>query len=444
MFHDDHGCYDYIDLLPERPCPVVPEELCHFQYHPSPWSERMSESERLERFTETRFKTPRERVASFRSLRYDSRKTPDTLNLFDQPERRGRPISAPVQRPLVPKHTAAPRRKPKAMRFCLWDQVRQRPQSAMTGLWPSVRPRTNSEQRSSCADGTARAQRISQRISLFEGTTRAPESMASPQEANHIHNIDNTSDHGSNDSLMFDLNDQGNLVQLARELSMKIDDVMLVKSVFENYDVDRSGAIDSPEFHKAVEELVHLQGSDQEMDDHKLRIMTENHWNSVAGDRGTLSFEEFARWYRSYGFSEDLLLTSEERWLRRLAKKQGVSPECVTQIKVIFDTYDKDRSGTVDMEEFKQILYMVMKVPQHIGLPMSSVQYFWSQINVDSSGTVTFEEFLCWWMKYFDDSSAQGLKHMPFEDFYKHIRRIGHKFLDPPAYPLSSHNEDDA
>jgi len=95
------------------------------------------------------------------------------------------------------------------------------------------------------------------------------------------------------------------------------------------------------------------------------------------------------------------------------------------------------------MEEFKQILYMVMKVPQHIGLPMSRVQYFWSQINVDSSGAVTFEEFLCWWMKYFDDSSAQGLKHMPFEDFYKHIRRIGHKFLDPPAYPLSSHNEDD-
>jgi len=310
------------------------------------------------------------------------------------------------------------------------------------------RSRNKSEQRSSFCEGTPRVprSRTSQelRSSYCEGTPRAPESAASFQEAKVIQKINNASNAENDDSSMFDLNHHGNLVLLARELFMNIDDVMLVKSVFENYDVDRSGAIDSPEFHKAVEELVHLQGSDQEMDDHKLRIMTENHWNSVAGDRGTLSFEEFARWYRSYGFSEDLLLTSEERWLRRLAKKQGVSPECVTQIKVIFDTYDKDRSGTVDMEEFKQILYMAMKVPRHVGLPMTRVQYFWSQINVDSSGTVTFEAFLSWWMKNFDDSSTQGMKHMPFEDYYRHIRRIGHRFLDPPAYPLPLHNEDDA
>jgi hypothetical protein len=175
----------------------------------------------------------------------------------------------------------------------------------------------------------------------------------------------------------------------------------------------------------------------------KLRAMTDSHLNASVGTGGSLTFKEFVRWYCSYGFSEDLLLTSEERQLRRLAKEQGVSPEYVSQIKVMFDSYDKDRSGEIGIEEFKQILYMAMKVPQHVGLPMSRVQYFWSQIKVNSSGAVTFEEFLCWWMKNFDDSSAQGMKQMPFEEYYKHIRRIGRRFLDPPAYPPLSEDEYD-
>jgi len=271
--------------------------------------------------------------------------------------------------------------------------------------------------------------------SLSEGTPRAPEFMASVQAVNITLDVGNALDAGSKDNLTFDMNDHGNLVQLAHEWSVNVADVALLKSVFKTYDVEKSGAIEWREFQKAVQDVLQRQGCKVDLTEDDLTITTENHWKAIVGDRGSLSFKEFVRWYCSYSFSEDLLLTSEEQWLRRLAKEQCVSPDYVSQMKVMFDSCDKDRSGDIGMEEFKQILCMTLKVPQHVGLPMSCVQYFWSQIDVDASGMVTFEEFLCWRMKYFDGRSDHNVKLMSYEDYYKNIRRIGPRFLDPPAYP---------
>merc|ERR1712129_113405 len=265
--------------------------------------------------------------------------------------------------------------------------------------------------------------------SFSEGTPKAPEPVASLQEEKNTHDIDNDLDSGNSDDLMFNMNHHGNLVQLAKDLSISVADIMLMKTIFETYDVNKNGVIESEEFHKAVEDLVQLQGCEVDVTKEDLRTMTENHWHATVGSRGSLCFKEFVRWYLLYGFSEYLLLTREERLLRRLAKEHGVSSEFVSQIKIMFDSYDKDRSGEVEIDEFKQILYTAMKVPKHVALPMSRVRYFLSQIKMNGSGAVTFEEFLCWWIKYSDNSSTQGMKHTPFEDHYRCIRRIGHRFL---------------
>jgi len=421
MFHQTkESRYDRsTKRLADRDVPVA-------MYRPSPWSMRTSESERLQRLTEGRIKTPAERVDTFRSLRPE-RTTWDNLGL---PAKPSRPVSAQVRRRQyadslparlgVPRCNAAASPNSKVMRISPSGPERQRPQSAMTAL-----RRTAMRRRSLPENGS----------SFSEGIPKAPEAVVGVQEEKITHDIDKDSDAGSKDDLTFDMNHHGNLVQLAKELSMNIADIMLIKSVFQIYDVNKNGIIESNEFHKAVEELQQRQGCEVDMDKHGLRKMTENHWHAAVGNRGGLSFKDFVKWYCSYGFSEDLLLTSEERWLRRLAKEHGVSPEYVSEIKVMFDTYDKDKSGDVDMEEFERVLYMAMKVPQHVGLPMTRVQYFWSQVKVNRSGLVTFEEFLCWWKKYVDDSSARGMKHMPYENFYKQLHRIGHRSLDPLAYP---------
>mmetsp|Transcript_24511 Transcript_24511/g.40071 ORF Transcript_24511/g.40071 Transcript_24511/m.40071 type:complete len:196 (-) Transcript_24511:40-627(-) len=156
-------------------------------------------------------------------------------------------------------------------------------------------------------------------------------------------------------------------------------------------------------------------------------------WDGDKDNSGTIDFREFLRWYSSNGFNEDLLLTEQQRCLRKIAKQHKVSPDYVEHIKRCFDLIDVDKSNEVDINEFKQVLYKALKVPMHLELPPSRVQYFWAEIDTDGSGQAGFEEFFAWWVKYFD---AKGeADQMPFEAFYKQIRRIGVKYLDPPAYP---------
>merc|ERR1719282_454206 len=115
---------------------------------------------------------------------------------------------------------------------------------------------------------------------------------------------------------------------------------------------------------------------------------------------------EFLKWYSSNGFSEDLLLTEKQRWLRQLAKKHNISADYVDRIKRCFDTYDVDHSGSVDIQEFKQILYKALKIPSNFELPPSRVHYFWSEMDSDGSGKVAFEEFLLFWLKYFNEEDT--------------------------------------
>lgn len=221
--------------------------------------------------------------------------------------------------------------------------------------------------------------------------------------------------------------------EVARELSMSVDDVLLVKEVFDGFDADASGSLDAEEFQQAVSRL--LQHRDQTLDAERVKFLCQSYWwEGDASRSNSINFKQFLKWYSSNGFNEELMLTEDERRIRRLAARHNVSKEYVGSIWRLFESYDKDGSGTVDMEEFRDMLHRALKVPAHLDLPASRVRYFWSEIDTDGSGTVVFEEFLAWWVKYFDESSSLSLKHVPFEDFYKQVRRMGRKHLDPPAY----------
>merc|ERR1711862_274311 len=155
-------------------------------------------------------------------------------------------------------------------------------------------------------------------------------------------------------------------------------------------------------------------------------------WDGDKDKSGTIDFKEFLHWYSSNGFNEELLLTKDERNVREIAKAWGVSADYADRIKKEFDLCDKDQSGDVTMDEFTEILHKCLKVPSSCGIPPSRIKYFWSQIDTDGSGKITFAEFFAWWLKYFDPEQKNA--EMPFEAFYKQVRRIGACHLDPPAY----------
>jgi len=224
------------------------------------------------------------------------------------------------------------------------------------------------------------------------------------------------------------------LHRLARELSVPFDDVLLVKSVFDSFDVNGDGTLDGEEFDSAVVKLLSLQLQDHALAIERARAMTT--WVRMEDGWTRMGFHEFIRWYSTSGFQQELLLTEEERWLRHMAKRHNVTPTFVEMIKRCFDTYDTDKSGAVDFSEFKQVLHKALRVPADQELPASRIQYFWLELDADNSGQAVFEEFLQWWLKHFDTGTDDSTKMSAVEGFYKQIRRIGKKHLDPPAYRL--------
>lgn len=235
------------------------------------------------------------------------------------------------------------------------------------------------------------------------------------------------------------------LVQLASQLQMSVDDVLLLKSVFDNYDSEQSGTLDNEEFEAAVVKILQLQLHDDTISRERIKSMSDwCWWDGEKHASGRIDFREFSSWFASNGFSEDLLLSEDKRKLRQMAKRYNVAPDYVENVKKNFDICDRDQSGEVEPEEFREIVFRCMKVPPALQceIPQSRVQSFWSEIDTDGSGKITFSEFFAWWLRYYEKAET-SVADMPFETFYKRVRRVGANYLDPPAYPPPEEAEEE-
>jgi len=134
----------------------------------------------------------------------------------------------------------------------------------------------------------------------------------------------------------------------------------------------------------------------------------------------SLDFLEFAQWYMRHGFSEAVLLTTEQREIRQIARRYKLPIVCVEEYKKSFDAFDEDGSGSIEFDEFQKLLYKLIKVPPHLDLPVNRVRQFWAETDIDGGGAVGFEEFLLFYTRYF--MNAEG-RH-PLEEFYRALRPI--------------------
>mmetsp|Transcript_5897 Transcript_5897/g.9476 ORF Transcript_5897/g.9476 Transcript_5897/m.9476 type:complete len:331 (-) Transcript_5897:78-1070(-) len=138
---------------------------------------------------------------------------------------------------------------------------------------------------------------------------------------------------------------------------------------------------------------------------------------------------EFANWFSLVAFREELMLTQEQCVYRKYAREFGVSIDVVDDTRQFFRMFDDtEDDGNIDYDTFKKVVHKLMKIPANCTLPESRLSYFWSEIEQDDQGEVQFGHFLAWWLKYFDGNE----KEMPFETYYKHVRRLGPAHLDPP------------
>lgn len=127
----------------------------------------------------------------------------------------------------------------------------------------------------------------------------------------------------------------------------------------------------------------------------------------------SLDFEQFATWFSSRCFCEDVSLDKESKQLRRIARKHAMHHSEVEKYKHIFSKFDQDGSGTIDSKEFEELLCTCIKAPSNIGLPAARVKNLWRIADEDGDHEINFEEFLEFYSKYLRTDSTG------FEDFYR-------------------------
>ena len=63
-----------------------------------------------------------------------------------------------------------------------------------------------------------------------------------------------------------------------------------------------------------------------------------------------------------------------------------------TELKQSFDHFDTDGNGTIEFDEFSQLLKALGSV-----MDQESLQIGFDAIDVDQNGHISFEEFSSWW-----------------------------------------------
>eukprot|EP00434_Breviolum_minutum_P006227 symbB.v1.2.005492.t1/scaffold321.1/size229442/5 len=70
------------------------------------------------------------------------------------------------------------------------------------------------------------------------------------------------------------------------------------------------------------------------------------------------------------------------------------------ELRRIFDSFDKDQSGSIDPEEFLPFLTRILKRPIN-SMDKSEIWQIWDKIDEDGSGQISFEEFQQWYCQAF-------------------------------------------
>jgi len=161
---------------------------------------------------------------------------------------------------------------------------------------------------------------------------------------------------------------------------------------FQHLDTDSSGTLSMEEFEEMLRERCGLD-SDQPIPKH-----IQNIWKDVDADQsGELTFEEYFCWAARNKWSEELLVDNElDRENRSLAREYDLPILDVERYRKDFNKFDNDGSGLIDQEEFTQMVMLIMKVQDPSDVPKQRLARYWTEIDADHSGEVTFSEFVKW------------------------------------------------
>lgn len=209
--------------------------------------------------------------------------------------------------------------------------------------------------------------------------------------------------------------------KLAQELHIPYATLKAACGIFDKYaqdgyEIKQKARLSMTDFMKVLDDLC-MAGSSADLPEEYVEKACKTADRDNGGD---IDLEEYAIWYATHCFDEELALTAEELAMRKLSRSLGVSVVEVEKYKKVFTQYDTDGSGQIDYAEFTQIIVQVLKVPEGHELPKERIDTFWSEADTDGSGEVEFEEFVTFYVKYFEKCLDD-----PLAGYYRGFRVMG-------------------
>eukprot|EP00746_Dinoflagellata_sp_MGD_P148885 gnl/MRDRNA2_/MRDRNA2_81021_c0_seq7.p1 gnl/MRDRNA2_/MRDRNA2_81021_c0~~gnl/MRDRNA2_/MRDRNA2_81021_c0_seq7.p1 ORF type:complete len:484 (-),score=83.84 gnl/MRDRNA2_/MRDRNA2_81021_c0_seq7:410-1861(-) len=216
------------------------------------------------------------------------------------------------------------------------------------------------------------------------------------------------------------------ICEVSIELGCPFDLTMDAQAVFNLYAVN--GSLGYSSFGEIVQHIMNI--TKQVLSKEEMQKKIDACWREADRNfNGKVEFDEFAIWYSSWGFQQELLLSPQKIRTRDFAKKYSLSYADVDAVYTKFQHFDEDKSGLIEFGEFKKLLYKLLKVPRGQDLPANRLNFFWKEIDIDGSGTVCMDEFLQWYAKYFDVKGNSDVS--PIEQFYQSVRPNMQSWCEP-------------
>lgn len=187
---------------------------------------------------------------------------------------------------------------------------------------------------------------------------------------------------------------------MAKQHNMSFEDVRQRWEEFHKFDVDGNGMLSKSEF-VAVIRLICGIPSHREVPEHLLT----NAWSAADKDgNDSVDFQEFITWCFSHQNSEEMLIAdSEERDMRHLARKLGCSILELERVKEKFDKFDTDKSGSIEEDEFKNVIMFLWNVKRAEDVPAKRLERLWRDVNPNGNRHVFFDAFAAWYIRQSSD-----------------------------------------